>query len=557
MELFPLIIPELILLGTALVLYLLGMTSKPQVRTAVPWIALLATLAAAFVQFNAIQMPIPRSLHDIAQTIRISDFAQFIKFLVAAVGALLILLSFPSNRYATGNSALSYDFDAAEYFSLVLCALAGVMLVAGSNDMLLMFMGIELASIPTYILVSISRPLPAAQEAGVKYFFLGAMAAAILLFGFSYLYGTTGTSDLHAVASIFAATLTTENRIADVNTWQMLAFVMLFVGLAFKLAAVPTHFYAGDVYQGAATPITALLSFVPKVTGIVAFIKLIWVAGGGVGAVPMPLHDLLWWLAVLTMTIGNVLGLMQYNVKRVLAYSSIAHSGYLLVGLAVFAYAPAGRGAGLSPFQLDALQGVLFYLFAYGLMNVGAFGVLMLLPTRARILSPDRVEVAPPATSAETFEDLRGTGRRHPALGLAMAVCCFSLIGLPLTIGFLGKLYLIMPALDGGLYTLVVITVINAAISAGYYLRIIGTMFLAADDDLVDDTPAHQSMPITIAIAISVAGTILFGAFPQAVGMLGNQTSTATVIDTDSTLPAPTFEGDDDADASAALNAER
>jgi NADH-quinone oxidoreductase subunit N len=199
---------------------------------------------------------------------------------------------------------------------------------------------------------------------------------------------------------------------------------------------------------------------------------------------------------VLTMTVGNVVGLMQQNVKRTLAYSSIAHSGYMLVGLTV-----AVLGA-----RQDAIQGVLFYLAAYGIMNVGAFGVLMLLPGNS----------TKPATSAETFEDLAGTGRTHPGLGLAMAVACFSLIGLPLTVGFFGKIYLIRPALQqGNLWTvwLVIIMLINAAISAGYYLRIVGVMFLRGEPTIESTAPvvARPAMAIFLAVVISTIGTLLFG----------------------------------------------
>lgn len=547
MDIIRLIYPELAVLAAATLLFLMGMSGSVAVRRAAPWIALLGLLVAAFLQVGALGAgPLQRVESDLANTLRGSDFSHFIKLLVACVGVLFVLLSWPSNREQTGNSALGFDREGPEYFALVLCAVSGVMLVSCSNDMLLLFMGIELASIPTYVLVSMSRPLAVAQEAGVKYFFLGAMSAALLLFGFSYLYGTTGLSDFHAIASQFAETQTI-NQSTSMSAWTMLAFVMIFVALAFKLAAVPLHFYAGDVYEGAATPVTALLSFVPKVTGVVALVKLIWVAGAGVGAVPEQLAYLLWWMAVLTMTVGNVLALWQNNVKRLLAYSSVAHSGYLLVGLATYAWMTKGGGAP-APSQRDALQGVIFYVVAYGIMNAGAFGVLMLLPTRQRVPGIDGRDVIPPATSAETFEDIQGVGRRYPALGLAMAVACFSLIGLPLTVGFWGKVFLILPALHAGLYALVVITVVNAAISAGYYLRIVGAMFLHSPGRDEASAPGFllRSTPITVAIAISVFGSMLFGTLPQAVELLHSQAVSAAVIETESTLPL---------DAAASLDA--
>jgi NADH-quinone oxidoreductase subunit N len=254
---------------------------------------------------------------------------------------------------------------------------------------------------------------------------------------------------------------------------------------------------------------------------MIALIKVLYCIGGGTWGVPHEIYKLIWVLALLTMTVGNVLGLLQLNVKRVLAYSSIAHSGYMLVAIAALCGAQ-GNG----DIQNEAIAGVLFYLAAYGITNAAAFGVLMMLPSR----DPR------PATSAETYEDLAGTGRTHTALGLAMAVACFSLIGLPLTVGFFGKFYLIRPALDGGNYWLVGLTMVNAAISAGYYLRIVGTMFLRSDAPAetsagsVISAPI-RSLPITMAICLSAAGTLLFGTILPATTLLNNRTTAAGRMD--------------------------
>jgi NADH-quinone oxidoreductase subunit N len=324
------------------------------------------------------------------------------------------------------------------------------------------------------------------------------------------------------------------------TAWQMLAIVMLICGFCFKIAAVPLQMYAGDVYQGAATPVTAFLSFVPKTSGFVAIIKLLSVVGGDEHALPFPLVKLLWILAVLTMFYGNLLGLMQSNVKRVLAYSSIAHSGYMLVGITVLA------GAGAPTIRTEGLEGVLFYLAAYGIVNTAAFGVLILLPSRSARLAG---RVSPSlADSAETFEDIAGQGRKHVGLGLAMAVACFSLIGIPLTIGFLGKLMLIKPALHGQFYWLVVLTMINAAISAAYYLRIIGTLFLRPDPVEAAGLPAgaapssapavpafaarfHMPLPTLAAIVLSVLGTLLLGSVLPATDMLASQVRAGATFD--------------------------
>jgi NADH-quinone oxidoreductase subunit N len=551
-SIFQALLPELILIATACVLLLMGAAKGAGVRKVVPIVALLA-LAFVFI-YQLTQDPLTTGvLSDPANSLRVFTLAQYIKLLAAGVGILLVLLAWPSNRDATGNAAIDFSTEAGEFFGLMLLSISGIFLVASANDLILLFLGIELASIPTYIMVSISRPIPAAQEAGVKYFFLGAMAAALMLFGFSYLYGTTGTITLDAIGAKIRGT-TAMTSATTLDAWQTLGVVMLLAGFAFKLAAVPLHFYAGDVYQGAATPVTAFLSFVPKTSAMVALVKILYAAGGNSWATPDLLVKLLWAIAALTMTVGNVLGLWQLNIKRLFACSSIAHSGYMLVGVTALIGASSSVPAAAKDFaqwdvihgvQLEALQGVLFYLAAYGIMNAGAFGVLMLLPARPVRSWSGRTTPVPPATTAETFEDLAGQGRRHPALGLAMAVCCFSLIGLPLTVGFFGKLYLIRPALHSKLYWLVVITMINAAISAAYYLRIVATMFLrggSGDDAIADEPLATPFMPWSIrsAVFLSVFGTLVFGTIVPATQLLVNRTTEAAQVEPGrQRVPAP------------------
>lgn len=525
------LIPELVLVTVACVLLMMGAIPRPSARRATPVIALLGLLFAFGWQWVVTSSDVPADLlADENGIVRVYSFAHFIKLLTAGVGMLFVLLAWPSNRDATGNAAIDYATEAGEFFGLMLLSIAGVFLVADANDLILLFLGIELASIPTYIMVAVSRPIPAAQEAGVKYFFLGAMAAALMLFGMSYLYGTTGSINLYEIGNYFRTSSAGPLEPTSLGAWAMLGVLIMAAGFAFKLAAVPMHFYAGDVYQGAATPVTAFLSFVPKASGLVALIKLIHVAGGNAWTTPETLAKLLWVIAALTMTVGNVLGLLQFNVKRLFAYSSIAHSGYMLTALTALAYATTGGT------QDRAMHGVLFYLTAYGIMNAGAFGVLMLIPARAAKSWGGRVAAVPPATTAETFEDLAGSGRRHPALGLAMAICCFSLIGLPLTVGFFGKLYLILPALDAQLYGLVVLLMINAAISAAYYLKIIATMFLRAEPDEADVAPAEplpQPFPIRAAILASVAGTLVLGILWPTTQMLSNRVAPAVQLEPD------------------------
>ena len=516
MKLLSLLAPELVLIAVACVLFLLGTSSRVRSRKLSALIAFVTLVAVFAWQLSAfLDSPNGAGVADDFNVIRIGGFATFVKMLVSGVGALLMLLAWPSNADGTGSGSINYGSDAGEFFGLALLSLSGVFLVAGANDIILLFLGIELAAIPTYIMVSISRPLPVAQEAGVKYFFLGAMAAAVMLFGFSYLYGTTGHIKLDEISGIINATRGPAGvwSVPTIDTWMLLAIVMLLAGFAFKIAAVPLHAYAGDVYQGAATPVTAFLAFVPKTSGFIAIIKLLSALGGSAWAVPDVVVQLLWVVAVLTMTFGNVLGLLQLNVKRVLAYSSIAHSGYILVGItALVGASQTVDHAEASMVQSMALQGILFYLLSYGIMNAGAFGVLMMLPSRAHHGTGNKAAVA---TSAETFEDLAGQGRAHPLLGLAMAISCFSLIGLPLTVGFFGKFYLIRPALDAKFNWLVVLTMLNAAISAAYYLKIVSTMFIRprpeSDSENVEPATASAGFPLTLGVGLSVVATLVLG----------------------------------------------
>ncbi len=548
---FQVLWPELVLAAVACALLLMGTSNRLSMRRAAPILA-FSTLVFVFVfEFLAG----PHVLSVAGDSLRGSAFSHYIKLLTAGAGSLLVLVAWPSNEDVTGNPALNFGQGSGEFFAFMLFSLCGICLIADANDVMLLFLAIELTSIPGYVMVAISRPLPVAQEAGVKYFFLGALAAAIMLFGFSYLYGTTGLSNLSDIGAAFAQTLSESTRggaqagaIPTLNSWQMLAVVTLILGFAFKMAAVPLHFYAGDVYEGAATPVTAFLAWVPKTAGFVALIKILYVAGGNSFMVPLPIAKLLWVMAVFTMTVGNVMGLVQSNVKRVLAYSSVAHSGYMLVGIAALA---ATRSPEVGT---EALQGVLFYLAAYGVMNVGAFAVLTLLHPRERR----------EATSAETYDDLAGLGRRHVALGVSMAIICFSLTGIPLTIGFFGKVYLVKPALAAAadpaihqqMIWLAVILMVNAAASAGYYLRIIGALFIrnepvtpgsggevASSQGLhgAHGTTPHVpvldprsmaegyfSAPILACVVLSVVGTLYFGVYLPATSDLADGATLAT-----------------------------
>jgi NADH-quinone oxidoreductase subunit N len=514
-QLLSILVPEVVLAILACALFLLGCFRHRGTRTAAPILALGALFVLLVFQIYVVDSGIVASGtgNDLTSSIRIDSLGYYVRLITLALAIILLLLAWPSRADQEGNSALNYGADGPEFYALFLLSVAGLLLTSVANDLIVLFLALELVSIPTYVMVSISRPAAVAQEAGVKYFFLGALSVALMLFGFSYLYGTTGEINFAALSAKLV--VATRANGGELPPWEMLAVLLVIAGFAFKMAAFPLHFYAGDVYEGAATPVTAFLAFVPKTAGFVALIKLLYILGGPSFDLTPKLIALLWVLAALTMTVGNVLALLQNNVKRVLAYSSIAHSGYMLVGLAALAQ---------TEYPGDALHGVLFYLAAYGLMNTGAFGVLMLLPSRER-----------PDDAAETFDDLAGQGRRNVGLGLAMAVSCFSLIGLPLTVGFFGKLFLIRPALQAGMIWLVMITMVNAAVSAAYYLRIVATMFLRPEPAPVmegrEAPPAlRPQFFVQLGVIISVLGTLFFGALPAATELLVNNARQGTYL---------------------------
>jgi NADH-quinone oxidoreductase subunit N len=352
------------------------------------------------------------------------------------------------------------DTERGEYFSMILFSLLGVLLTASANDGIVLFFAIELVSVPTYVLIGLSREDARASEAAVKYFFLGAMAAAFLAYGLSFWYGAAGTTTLqHANAAHLASTLPIDDGLSG---YVLVGFLLILAGLAFKVAAVPLHLYVPDVYEGAASPVAGFLGFAPKLAGIVALIKVCSLCHW---QLPDSVAWLIGFMAAATMTAGNVLALMQNNVKRILAYSSIAHTGYMLIGLLV------GPVDSPEPFR-DGVTAMLFYMAVYGTMNLGAFAMLSAFQSGGR--------------PVETLQDLEGVAGRAPWSAAAFAVCVFSLMGFPPTAGFLGKVYIFGSAFAAGsahsfqgpLFALAILGVVNSAIGAAYYLRIVAAAYL-------------------------------------------------------------------------------
>lgn len=508
--------PEVALFIATVIVMVLGLSPRTGMRRACAGVSIIALgIAGALALF----MPTPpNSL--------LPGLTPFAKMLIAAVGILLVLLLTGTvDREYESALARGGRFDGlrstrGEFYSFVLFSLTGLMLCASADDLIWLFLALELVSLPTYVMVSISTAGTRSQEAGIKYFFLGALGAAFFLYGFAMLYGATGTTLLFGdaanpgIAQILAAHVAEHGSLGGIAT---VGLVMSIVGVSFKIAAVPMHFYAADVYEGAASSVSAFLAFVPKAAGFISLMLLLsvvgWSFGPGQHALPESIRVLLWVMAAMTMTIGNVLALLQSNVKRVLAYSSIAHSGYMLVGLI------AGPGAPGAPLSQNGLAAVLFYLLCYGFMNLGAFAVIACLERK-------------PGEEIETFDDLRGLCRSFPILGWTMVLCSLSLLGLPPLLGFFGKFYLFTSAISAGEIPLVIVMGLNSAIAAFYYLRLAGAPMLEAAplDTGINGSPSRARSVAAVISAASVIALIPFA------GRLMNASHRAAEIKAPSTV---------------------
>jgi NADH-quinone oxidoreductase subunit N len=475
--------PEILLFVGACVTMVIGLSPSAPVRKQTATIAglfLLLSIVAAIATPDAPEWAI------------LPGVMPFGKTLIGAIGLMLLLvISGTVDRDEEAAIEAGKPFDAlrttrAEFYSFFLFSLMGAMLCTTAGDLIWLFLALELTSLPTYVMVVLSGRgrggFQRSQEAGVKYFFLGAMGAAIFLYGFTLLYGGTGTTRFVEMAEHFAG--------EGMGPIALAGMVISLVGVSFKIAAVPMHFYTADVYQGASSGMAAFLAFVPKTAGMISIIALVstmgWVAEG---ALPEGVDGLLWAIAVLTMTVGNVLAILQSSVKRMLAYSSIAHSGYMLVGVVV--------GPGRGSFESNGIAAVLFYLLCYGVMNTGAFAVLACLE---RDTKSDVAEV-------EDIADIRGLCRTRPLLGWSLVLCMLSLLGFPPILGFFGKVPLFTSALGSGRVVLVVILAINSAIAAFYYLRVVAAAML---EPPAGEEARDAGVPARLAGAvISAVGVVL------------------------------------------------
>jgi NADH-quinone oxidoreductase subunit N len=389
------------------------------------------------------------------------------------------------------------DLPVAEFAAVLLFAMSGAMLIAGAADLLVLFLGLELMVLPGYLLAGYHKTDGYSTEGAIKYFLLGSFSSAIFLFGLAFIWGLTGTTRVAGVAEILSQVASGATALSP---GLGMGLALLTTGVAFKIAAVPFHYWTPDAYQGSPTPVTGYLSVGPKVGAFALIIRLFAEALGPVSA---EWNIVIIVLAALTMTLGNLVALTQDNVKRMLAYSSIAHTGYMLVGFAAY-------GAG----QIQGLEGLLYYGAAYAFMNLGAFAVIAALQRRLGVTS-----------NLSTFA---GLIRREPTLAWLMTLFLLSLTGIPPTAGFFGKFYVILAAVQAhqtALTVLAVLTMLNAAVAAFYYLRVVVYMFMR---DPAEDVQALRHGPLVwTGLAVATVMTVALGLFPNALLSVVGQAAAA------------------------------
>jgi NADH-quinone oxidoreductase subunit N len=475
-EMFLLLGGEMVLATVAVVIYMGGAFTIA--RRPWSWVALAGILVAA-----AVVMASPHAAAS-GRLVPGDSLAQFVRWAAMGFGALLVLAGSRNLRVPA----------TPEYLGSLLLAVVGLMLSAGAGDLVLVFVGLETISIPTYIMLYLGPRDLASNEATTKYFFLSILASAILLYGLSFLYGLAGSTDLGVIHQRLAALAGGPS-----DGLAKIALVLILGGLSFKIAAVPFHFYAPDVYQGTTSANAGLLSVLPKAAGLAVLVRLL--------AAMMPVVQPYAWallaaIAVLTMTVANVTALWQTNLRRLLAYSSVAHAGTMLIGLAVYAASP---GIGV---YWDGIAALLVYLIVYAVATIGAFAALACLGS--------------PGRQVESVHELAGLawtgGIGRPLLAWSIAVCMFSLAGIPPLAGFWGKLAVFASALglargpSGPWFiALAVIGVVNSAIAAAYYLRVVAVMFFRPST-AVAQRP-HDGEPLVAALACA-ALALAIGIYP-------------------------------------------
>jgi NADH-quinone oxidoreductase subunit N len=466
------LLPEILLSVFGMIIMLLDpLLDERRSQRTLGGIALVGSLAALVATWFQSQYP----GFGFWDMIQVDVFSIFFHFLVVAVTAVVILTSYEYMEVQ--------EIRAGEYYGLILFGAVGMCLMSSAVELVLIFIALEISSISTYILAGFRRRAAISSEASVKYFLLGSFATAFFLYGVALMFGATGSTSIKDIGNVL--------RSGQVPVLAYLGVAFMFVGLGFKVAAAPFHIWTPDVYEGAPSPIVGFMSTAPKAAVFAVLLRLMFEANA-----PGRIW-LIWVVAALSMTIGNLGALVQDNVKRLLAYSSIAHAGYLLVAFAAL--------------PNNGIPAAMFYTASYAAMNVGAFAVVSHFGSAGeRYVS---------------LEDYSGLGTRSPMLAAILTIFLLSLIGIPITGGFFAKFYVFSAALQANLVGLVIIGVINSAIAAYYYLRVIVVMYMREPREEVPLSPVPAGLGV--ALAISVVATIYLGILPGRVLNYAAQTAAA------------------------------
>jgi NADH-quinone oxidoreductase subunit N len=458
-------LPEIILIAAGTLLMVLDVILRKQSRDIYGHISIVALLASMGAAVFAYSSPGPA----FSDMLMVDGFATFFRVLVIAVGVLTVLSSY---RFLEREGA-----ETGEYHALLLFSVAGQCVMVSANELIMIFIGLEISSISSYVLAGYLRDDKRANEAALKYFLLGSFATAFFLYGVAVVYGMTGSTYLTTIRTVLRG-----GPMAPAPLFIGVALALMFVGLAFKVSGAPFQIWAPDVYQGAPTPVSAFLTTGPKAAAFAIFLRIFMTA---FEPIARDWYPLVWGSALLSMTIGNFAALTQSNVKRLLGYSSIAHAGYVLVALSARSH--VGTAAAM------------FYLAAYAFMNIGAFAVVSHLSGKGeRFLGVD---------------DFAGLGVRQPGTAALLSIFLLSLIGVPLTGGFFGKFYIFKAALDSHLVWLTVLGLLNSAVAAYYYLRILVVMYMHEPSEATAELEP-LSLGLRAALVIPALGTLFLGIFP-------------------------------------------
>ncbi len=469
-------IPEIFLCCVGMVLLMVGVFRKGDSTSLISWLTIASFLCAGFLV--SIYGGKSENLAFFGMFLT-SSFSQFSKILILLGAALSIVLS---NDFMKREDAERFEFPI-----LILFATLCMMMMVSANDLIALYIGLELQSLALYVIASIRRDTLKSTEAGLKYFVLGALSSGMLLYGCSLIYGFSGTTDFSVLAQVFSK--------LEGNTPIGLIFGLVFLisGLAFKVSAVPFHMWTPDVYEGAPTPVTALFAIAPKVAAICLFLR---VMVGPFGDLVDEWQQIVALISILSMVLGALAALVQTNIKRLMAYSSIGHMGYALVGVA------AGNEAGAS--------GVLIYMAVYLFMNVGTFTCILSMRQGGQ--------------AVEQISDLAGASKSHPMMAAALLVFMFSMAGIPPFAGFFGKWFVFLAAIDAGLYTLAIIGVVTSVIGAFYYLRIIKIMYF---DEPTEPLDGAISGDLRIIMFGTTLITLLFFIAPSPIIVAANSAAAA------------------------------